>query len=77
MCEKKFVGAGMGYCPIPRLGHDTSDCIVTQQAWAHRGWATLRRYARATQRDTARSKGLVSRYKNCIVTGGEGNSFAT
>ena len=23
----------MGYCPIPRLGHDTADCIVTQQAW--------------------------------------------
>ena len=33
MCEKKkFAGAGMGYCPIPRLGHDTADCIVAQQA---------------------------------------------
>ena len=29
-CEKKKVaGAGMGYCPIPRLSHDTADCIVT------------------------------------------------
>ena len=27
--EEEVVGAGMGYCPIPRLGHDTADYIVT------------------------------------------------
>ena len=32
----------MGYCPIPRLGHNIADCIVTQQAWARRGWAMIR-----------------------------------
>ena len=29
--KKKVAGAGMGYCQFPRLGHDTTDCIVTQQ----------------------------------------------
>ena len=24
----------MGYCPFSSLGHDTTDCIVTQQGWA-------------------------------------------
>ena len=24
----------MGYCPFLVLGHDTADCIVTQQGWA-------------------------------------------
>ena len=32
----------MGYGSIPRLGHNTTDCIVTQQAWARRGWAAIR-----------------------------------
>ena len=30
--EKKKKGvarAGLGYYPIPKLGHDTTDCIVT------------------------------------------------
>ena len=27
--KEEVAGAGMGYCPIPKLGHDTADYIVT------------------------------------------------
>ena len=38
--EKKkgrVAGSRLGYCPFSVLSHDTIDCIVTQQACAHRG----------------------------------------
>ena len=42
MIKKKFAGNRLGYYPFAVLSHDTVDCIVTQQAWARKGWANVR-----------------------------------
>ena len=41
--KKSCSGDWMGYCPFSSLGHDTTDCIVTQQGWV----CARERYCRA------------------------------
>ena len=69
-------GNWMGYCPFPSLGHDTMHCIMTQQAWARKGWATIQptTWPRdATTRPAAHARDLVGGESRdtrfCIVTG--------
>ena len=61
--KKRCSGAGMGYCPFLMLGHDTADCIVTQQGLAHaRGHDTAKKGRRGAQKGAAtRSSGAATR----------------
>ena len=40
--KRNVASSRLGYCPFPVWSHGTVDCIVTQEAWARRGWATIR-----------------------------------
>ena len=69
--KKRCRGDWMGYCPFSSLGHDTTDCIVTQLGGRAIGGHDTSSQGLRHGRPARGWPGLSgSRYKFCIMTGG-------